>query len=107
MLTPRSNPRHLFVRNQLPSTQASSSDTASPASVAGGKASQDQADEPSSSKQPGPASHTADAEGRCQGPSHSPGRDEMAEEEEEDDQQQLSDAQVFHSTYMLHCPFLR
>ena len=65
--------------------------------MAGGKAPSQQPDEPGSSKQPGQVSHAADDEPQRQGPSHSPARDEMAEEEEEsgDEDQQLSDTQVY------------
>lgn len=96
VLTPRSNPRHLFVRSQLPSTEASSSTTTSPVSVAGGKTSDEQTDDPSSSKQPGqPSGAGADGEQRKQETFQSPSRDEMLEEDEGDDaQQQVSDAQV-------------
>lgn len=96
VFTPRSNPRHLFVRSQLPSTEASSSTTTSPVSVAGGKTSDEQTDDPSSSKQPGqPSGADADGEQRKQETFHSPARDEMLEEDGDGEaQQQVSDAQV-------------
>ncbi len=99
VLTPRSNPRHLFVRSQLPSTEAGSSITTSPVSVAGGKTSDEQTDDPSSSKQPGqPLVDGADGKQRNQETFHSPARDEMLEEDEDDDaQQRVSDAQVCDS----------
>ncbi|KAL0018702.1 hypothetical protein WJX79_002745 [Trebouxia sp. C0005] len=96
VFTPRSNPRHLFVRSQLPSTEASSSTTTSPVSVAGGKTSDEQTDDPSSSKQPGqPSGADADGEQRKQETFHSPARDEMLEEDGDGEaQQQVSDAQI-------------
>ena len=96
VLTPRSNPRHLFVRNQLPSTEASSSVTASPERDGDGKASPELDQGPSPSRPAG--------EQHNQITPRSPAAEQMQEEDEEEDEDedvQLTDAQV-NNIYTAH-----
>ena len=98
VLTPRSNPRHLFVSGQLPSTGATPSISPSPTSApsAPPQTASAQDDEPSSSKQPGTTSdalfqhgHAGQSSSRDQQPA-----DEMPEDNGSNDTESLSDAQV-------------
>ena len=98
VLTPRSNPRHLFVSSQLPSTGAMPSISPSPTSApsAPPQTANGQDDKPSSSKQPGTTSdappqrgHAGQRTSRDQQPA-----DEMPEDDGSDDTGNLSDAQV-------------
>ena len=98
VLTPRSNPRHLFVSSQLPSTGATPSISPSPTSApsAPPQTANAQDDKPSSSKQPGNTpdappqrGHAGQSMSRNQQPA-----DEMHEDDGSDDNENLSDAQV-------------
>ncbi|KAL3138125.1 hypothetical protein ABBQ38_005353 [Trebouxia sp. C0009 RCD-2024] len=91
VLTPRSNPRHLFVSSQLPSTGASSSFSPSPSSApsANPEKAKAQDDQPSLSKQPGPDSDAAQDKRGEQGAS----RDKQPADEMQDDDENGNDAE--------------
>lgn len=107
VLTPRSNPRHLFVSSQLPSTGATPSISPSPSSSpsAPPQRAHAQDDTPSSSKQPGTNTevpsqrgHAGQSTSREQQPA-----DEMPEDDGSDDTGNLSDAQVGISSLAVAC----
>lgn len=88
VLTPRSNPRHLFVSSQLPSTGASSSFSPSPSSGPSAHPEKPKAqdDKPSSSKQPGTDSNAAQNGHAGQGTSKEQQHaDEMPEDNDDND----------------------
>ena len=93
VITPRSNPRHLFVKAQLPSTEASSSVTPSPtsASTAAPQASGDPQGDPSSSKQPQASTDAHEDKHAGQGTSRDAQHHDMREE---DDPEHLTESQV-------------
>ena len=98
VLTPRSNPRHLFVSSQLPSTGAAPSISPSPTSApsAPSQTANGQDDKPSSSRQAGTTPDAPPQRGHA-GQSTSRDRqlaDEMPEDDGSDDTENLSDAQV-------------
>lgn len=98
VLTPRSNPRHLFVSSQLPSTGASSSFSPSPSSAPSAHPEKAKAQDnpPSSSKQPGPDSDAGQDRRAEPGAS----RDKQPADEMQDDDEngtgseKLTEAQV-------------
>ena len=96
VLTPRSNPRHLFVHHQLPSTNASPSVTTSPADAGKGKRQPEEEDQPGPSQQPGSPAN-GDHNGH-HGRRQSSGRAERVIQEESEEYEQtggqLSDSQV-------------
>lgn len=97
VLTPRSNPRHLFVSSQLPSTGATPSISPSPTNApsAPPHTANAQDDKPGPSKQAGTTSDTAQRghAGQSTSRDQQPA-DEMPEDDGSHEAENLTDAQV-------------